>query len=258
MAKRKKKNDDEHMSESWLLPYSDLLTLLLALFIVLFSMSAVDAKKFQKFAQTFNDIFHGGTGVMDYSEAIPTPVPSTDGQSKNDDILNAKDENELKQVEGKINQYIKNKHLTNKITMSLTSEGLLLRIRDNVLFDSGKATIRKEDIQLARELSDFLVMNPPHQIVISGHTDNVPIKTAAYGSNWELSAMRAINFMKILLENPKLDPRLFSAKGYGEYQPIADNSTPEGRAKNRRVEVLIMPINQQKNAQQNAQQNAQP
>jgi chemotaxis protein MotB len=250
MAKRKKKNDDEHMSESWLLPYSDLLTLLLALFIVLFSMSAVDAKKFQEFAQTFNDIFQGSTGVMDYSDTIQTPVPSPDGKANKDDILNKKDEKELKQVEGRINQYIEKKHLTNKITTSLTSEGLLLRIRDNVLFDSGKATIRKEDVQMARELSNLLVMNPPHQIIISGHTDNVPIKTASFESNWELSAMRAINFMKILLENPKLDPRQFSAKGYGEYQPVADNSTPEGRAKNRRVEVLIMPINQQKNVQQ--------
>ena len=250
MAKRKKTNDDDHMNESWLLPYSDLLTLLLALFIVLFSMSSLDAKKFQEFARTFNDIFQGSTGILDYSKPIPAPVPTPEEKTTKDEILNQKDEKELKQLEAKINQYIKSKNLTNKITLSLTSEGLLLRIRDNVLFDSGKAEIRKEDVQIARELSNLLVMNPPHQIIISGHTDNIPIKTASFQSNWELSAMRAINFMKILLENPKLDPRFFSAKGYGEYQPIADNSTPDGRAKNRRVEVLIKPINQIHNLQQ--------
>ena len=84
-------------------------------------------------------------------------------------------------------------------------------------------------------------MNPPRHIIISGHTDNVPIHNAQFASNWELSVMRAVNFMKVLLENPNLDPRWFSAKGYGEFKPVAPNNTPEGRMKNRRVEILILP-----------------
>ena len=84
-------------------------------------------------------------------------------------------------------------------------------------------------------------MDVPRSIVVTGHTDNVPIHNAEYASNWELSVMRAINFMKVLLANQNLQPELFTAKGYGEFQPIATNETTEGRAKNRRVEVLIQP-----------------
>lgn len=96
-------------------------------------------------------------------------------------------------------------------------------------------------MKIAKEISDLLVIDPPRNIIISGHTDNVPIHTAKFESNWELSVMRAVNFMKIILENDKLDPRWFSAKGYGEYKPVASNATKEGRAKNRRVEILILP-----------------
>lgn len=87
-------------------------------------------------------------------------------------------------------------------------------------------------------------MNPPRNIIVSGHTDNVPISNADYDSNWHLSVMRAVNFMKLLLENEKLDPRAFSAKGFGEYNPVADNATEAGQQKNRRVEILILPIEQ--------------
>lgn len=109
------------------------------------------------------------------------------------------------------------------------------------MFDSGRADVREEDIAVAKEISDLLVTDPPHNVIISGHTDNVPIRNSNFSSNWELSVMRAVNFMKIILENEQLDPRMFSAKGFGEFQPIASNDTEEGKAKNRRVEVLILP-----------------
>ncbi|MDI3412396.1 OmpA family protein [Bacillus sonorensis] len=94
-------------------------------------------------------------------------------------------------------------------------------------------------------MSDLLVLNPPRNIVISGHTDNVPIRNSQFKSNWHLSVMRAVNFMGLLIENPKLDAKVFSAKGYGEYKPIASNKTEEGRRKNRRVEILILPMGQE-------------
>jgi chemotaxis protein MotB len=109
-----------------------------------------------------------------------------------------------------------------------------------VLFDSGIAEVRPSDRQLAKEISQLL-METPKNIIISGHTDNVPIRNSRFESNWDLSVMRAVNFMKVLLENKKLNPALFSAKGYGEYKPIASNSTESGRLKNRRVEILIVP-----------------
>ncbi|NHM31500.1 flagellar motor protein MotB [Neobacillus terrae] len=250
--RRKKKHHEDHMDESWLIPYADLLTLLLALFIVLFAMSSIDAQKFQLMSKAFNEMFTGGTGLMDFSSAADDGAldkPNVKKQETHNSVSNKEQENaaklrdqeELKGLQGKVQAYINQKGLTDKLQTSLTDEGLLISIRDNVLFNSGSADIRGEDIKTAGEIADLLIMDPPRNIIISGHTDNVPIKNSRYQSNWELSVMRAVSFMKIILQNEKLDPRWFSAKGFGEYQPVAPNNTPDGKARNRRVEILILP-----------------
>ncbi|MGM7636776.1 flagellar motor protein MotB [Bacillus sp. Hm123] len=248
--KRRKKQESDHIDESWLLPYSDLLTLLVALFIVLFAMSSVDAQKFQQVSQAFNDVFKGGSGVMEYPNTKPPETADdSESQSKNEQIsgLGAKDQKELSEMQQKMSDYIEENNLQGKVQTTLNGEGLLLRIRDNVLFNSGVAEVGEGNRQAALEISRLLEMDIPRNIIISGHSDNIPIKNDRFESNWELSAMRAVNFMKVILENKKLDPRLFSAKGYGEYQPIASNETAEGRAKNRRVEILILPQGGQEN-----------
>lgn len=250
MSKRKKKaHHEDHVGEDWLLPYSDLLTLLLALFIVLFGMSSIDAQKFNAMSQTFNEALSSGTGIFEY----PSPVPQNDAISP-DEVEEEKkkaskeeqeqiEQLELENIQKKVNTYIKENNLTDKLSSSLTDEGLLLTIRDNVLFQSGSADVRQEDLKTANEISELLVMNPPRNIIISGHTDNVPISNPNFESNWELSVMRAINFMKVLLNNnDKLDPAMFSAKGFGEFKPVASNDNSEGKSKNRRVEILILPI----------------
>jgi chemotaxis protein MotB len=248
MTRRRKKHDHEdHVDESWLIPYADILTLLLALFIVLFASSSVDAQKFQAMSKAFNEIFVGGSGVMDY----PSPVPEVDsGDQKQEenpltvDELEAakeKERQELAELQKKVDGYIAANELQKQFATELTSEGLLLTIRDNVLFQSGSALVGSKDQGIAKELSGLLEMDTPRSVIISGHTDDVPISNANYDSNWELSVMRAVNFMKIILKNQNLDPRLFSAKGFGEFKPVAGNDTNEGRAKNRRVEVLILP-----------------
>jgi len=235
------------MDESWLIPYADLLTLLLALFIVLFAMSSVDAVKFQMLSKAFNDVFSGGTGVFEFQSPMPegqmeSPDERKEDVEKNDQQAEAaKDQMELMELQKKVNSYIEDKKLKDKLNTSLTDEGLLLTIRDNVLFESGRAEVRTSDLNIANEIADLLIMEPPRNIIISGHTDNVPIKNARYESNWELSVMRAVEFMKIILKNEKLDPRWFSAKGFGEFQPVATNETAEGKARNRRVEILILP-----------------
>lgn len=247
MSKRKKKqHHEDHMDESWLIPYADLLTLLLALFIVLFAMSSVDAVKFQQLSKAFNDVFTGGTGVLEFQSPMPegqmeSPDERKEDVEKNEEANAAQDQLELQALQQKVNSYIKEKKLTDKLNTSLTDEGLLLTIRDNVLFESGRAEVRTSDINVAKEIADLLIMEPPRNIIISGHTDNVPIKNARYESNWELSVMRAVEFMKIILKNENLDPRWFSAKGFGEFQPVATNDTAEGKARNRRVEILILP-----------------
>ncbi|MBS4197521.1 flagellar motor protein MotB [Lederbergia citri] len=262
--RRRGKQEGPHTDESWLLPYADLLTLLLALFIVLFAASSVDAQKFQKLSQVFNGIFLGGTGPMDFQQPIenddnskdhPKPTDKDKDKEKEEDkdhdkpvqedeiFLDLEEQKELEAIQSKINAYIQKNDLNNKFDTSLTTEGLLLTIRDNVLFQSGKAEVREADKKTANELATLLEMDPPRNIIISGHTDNVPIGNARFQSNWELSVMRAVNFMKVLLEDENLDPKWFSAKGYGEFQPIGDNNSEVGRAKNRRVEVLILPRN---------------
>jgi chemotaxis protein MotB len=257
MRRRKKKHDDEHMDESWLIPYADLLTLLLALFIVLYAASSVDAQKFKELSQAFNEVFTGGTGIME-NPSPGQPKQPSDGEMKSSGAEKKeekaeleeeeierqaflKDQEELKEIQKKVNEYIKTNNLEVQFVTKLTDEGLLLTIRDNVLFDSGSANVNRNDVDVARELSELLEMNPPRNIIISGHTDNVPIRNAEYDSNWELSVMRAVNFMKLILQNKDLNPQWFSAKGFGEFEPVGDNATADGRALNRRVEVLILP-----------------
>jgi len=255
MAKKSKRKLDDHMDESWLLPYADILTLLLALFIVLFAMSSVDAQKFQQMSQVFNSVFVGDKGILEDGVAPPGDAPSTEIPLQNEEEDKKKDKEEdkkydfdiqeqaqLEKVKQRVDQYITNNKLAKQFETSLTSEGLLITIRDNVLFGSGSADVRTADEKTAKRLSELLYMDPQREIVISGHTDNIPIKNSEFDSNWELSVGRAVNFMKLILQNSELDPQSFSAKGSGEYQPVASNKTKEGRAKNRRVEILVLPF----------------
>jgi len=233
------------MSESWLLPYSDLLTLLLALFIVLFAMSSVDAQKFSELSRAFNKALDGGTGVFEHPSPMPEGLMTEidpekfDGKEEEGTEEASPELEELKVVQEKIDTYINDSHLKSNLETSLTEEGLLLSIRDNVLFDSGIAMVRERDEIVAKEISELLVMEPPRNIIISGHTDNVPINTSKFASNDVLSSYRALAMFDYLVQNTSLDPAMLKHSGRGEYVPVADNSTPEGRAKNRRIEIKI-------------------
>ena len=121
----------------------------------------------------------------------------------------------------------------------MTEQGLLIRIRDSALFDSGSADLRSDAQKISAKIADLLG-SVEQSILISGHTDNVPINTARFPSNWDLSSQRALNVMKfILATNSKLKPERFSAIGHSEYRPLAPNDNEQNRAKNRRVEVLV-------------------
>ncbi|RDW16985.1 flagellar motor protein MotB [Oceanobacillus arenosus] len=251
--RRNKKKKRSHIDESWLLPYSDLLTLLVALFIVLFAMSDVDATKYKELAGIFRNEFSagGGNGILEQNIDPISPIPPEKQQEeeKEEELESETEEErnsavELQQLEGlqeEVNHYITTNSLTNNLSTELTDEGLLVTIVNEVFFDPGSADVKEDGAVIAREVSNLLVTEPPHQIVISGHADDVPQNNEKYGSNWELSVTRSLNFMRLVLENKNLDPTLFSAKGYGEYKPIVPNTSAENRAKNRRVEVLILP-----------------
>lgn len=243
LAKRAKKHKhEEHMDESWLVPYADVLTLLLALFIVLFASSSIDQEKLQKMSATFNQVFDGGTSFLEQPSPVATPNATSDEIAQQSSAY-LKDQQELAEIQESVDNFIAVNELEEQFATEMTDEGLLVTIRDSILFDPGKATIKPEYEPIAKELAGVLVSDPARSIVVTGHTDNVPQTGSEFSSNWQLSVMRAVNFLTILLDsNEDLDPMYFSPRGYGEYRTIASNDTAEGRAKNRRVEVLIQPL----------------
>ncbi|MEH7462121.1 flagellar motor protein MotB [Bacillus thuringiensis] len=249
--KKKEKKHEEHIDETWLIPYADMLTLLFALFIVLFAMSSLDAAKFKQMAVAFKDELSGGTGKKEFlSDQKPKAEKDLSEKRPESEKIKQQAEaevkqqemNELKEVQKNIDKYIEEKKLQSSFKTELTERGLMVTIEDNALFDSGQATVKLESLNMAQEMSSLLVAASPREITVSGHTDNVPISNANFASNWELSTQRAVNFMQALLKNKQLIPQKFSAIGYGEYRPVASNDNPEGRAKNRRVEVFILPL----------------
>ncbi|MGI6091912.1 MAG: OmpA family protein [Veillonellaceae bacterium] len=243
MARRKRptEHQEEHMDETWLVPYSDILTLLLALFIVLFASAQVDQKKFEQMAQAFSSAFNNGSpyileGNRNPVSGQPAPMPMTSGEGKDQAYL--QETSQLIQVKQTLDKYIQENNLAGDLQTVLTEEGLMIRIKDTALFPSGSAELLPESKRFGAVIAKMLT--PLQQkIIISGHTDNVPISTWEFPSNWELSSKRALNFMKYLLAQEDLQPQRFSAIGHGEYRPVMSNDTSEGRAKNRRVEVLI-------------------
>ena len=238
---KKHKKHEEHIDESWLVPYADILTLLLALFIVLFASSSVDQTKLEQMSAVFNEIFTSGTGVMDNPAVVQT-VNGSSSQLQSGASKYMEDQDRLKESQNRVEEFIAINELEKQFETKMTDEGLLITIRDSVLFDMGRAELKAEYATIADELSQLLMFDPPRNIVITGHTDNVPINTNEFDSNWDLSVMRAVNFMKeVVSGNEELDSKYFSVKGYGEYSPIASNDTEEGREKNRRVEVLVQP-----------------
>ena len=240
--KHKKHRHEEHMDESWLIPYADLLTLLLALFIVLFASSTVDVQKLEQLSVVFNEILEGGRVYKKNLLPFPLPVPQSPNETDEESNAFAEDQKSLEEIQNRVDEYIAVNELENQLATELTDEGLLLTIRDSILFNPGSANIKSEYSDIAEEIANLLEFDPPRSVIVTGHTDNIPMNTAEFGSNWELSVMRAVNFLKMIVQNPDLNPLLFSAKGYGEFNPIASNETVEGRAQNRRVEVLIQPL----------------
>lgn len=241
MARKKHaKPHEEEAGEAWLLPYSDLMTLLLALFIALFAMSQTDSSKMQALAQAFTAAFNmGGPSFfsgMGPSMSMPS-TPSSGAESSNSAYM---EENEnLREAQEKLEQYIKENNLEDQVSTELTEDGLMIRLKEKALFASGSASLQGQAEQIVPVIA-ALLSSLPERVTISGHTDNVPISTAQFPSNWELSSSRAVNLMRGLMgAQPSLNPARFSALGYSEYRPIASNDTEEGRAQNRRVEVFI-------------------
>lgn len=258
MSKKRHEPHEEHIDETWLIPYADLLTLLLALFIILFASSKIDTKKYDSIMQGLNAGFNGGTGLFQTSNIVPLNIAPNiekkkedeqktqeqttqqDQQSKAMSEKESKEAKDLKELQEKLEGYIKDNGLTTQLETKLNEDMLKITIRDNALFQSGSADIKPESQVLAQTISGMLSAYKEYNVEVAGFTDNRPINTREFQSNWDLSAKRSLNFMKFLILNDKIDPSHYRSIGYGEYQPIDTNATVDGRAKNRRVEVNIL------------------
>lgn len=238
MARKKRhEQHEEHIDETWLVPYADILTLLLALFIVLFAVSQTDQKKVTEMAQAFSAAFHpGGPSIFDKAGQKENQTTTLPMDNANQNYV--RENQQLLDTQKEMDDYIEKNGLQEDLSTVLTEEGLLIRIKEKALFPSGSADLIAASQSLGRPIAGLLE-TVTQRIVISGHTDNMPISNSQFPSNWDLSTARSLNFMKFILVQGKLEPARFSTVGYGEYRPAADNKTEQGRAQNRRVEVLI-------------------
>ncbi len=278
MAKKKEEAPPPG-SPAWMATFSDLMNLLLCFFVLLFSMSSVDAAKYQEvvnsFAETFSIFEAGGNSIGDgvmisngvsqlneLSTYFDSMGLTSEGERDNEEANNnsdssaqdsenkgnpseLKEELEQAQLEAseklaeQIEEYVSQENLDREIDIDFTSQYVLLTMNGALLFDSGRAEIKSEATPLVDKIGNILTRYADSTIEIEGHTDNVPIHNANFADNDELSAARAMSIFHYLVDNTMLDPAVMKHTGRGEYLPIADNSTPEGRAKNRRVEIKI-------------------
>lgn len=231
MAKRKSESHRKPNHERWLITYADLITLLMVFFIVMYAMSNVNAQKYQALASSLKSGFNQNSGT--------NMITNYKGES----ILNAmdkkiKEDQALKEVQKKVMEYAKKNNLDESIRLTLNERGLVISMIDNVLFNSGEAQLTIQ----ARSILDHVVNIIdvlPNNILVEGHTDNVPISTERFPSNWELSTSRATEVVEFLVHR-NISPRRLSAAGYSEYHPVVPNDSDENRALNRRVDIVIL------------------
>jgi len=226
---------DEDEGAGWIVTYADLVTLLLVFFVLLYSISSLDLEKF-KYAMKSIQINLGETEpainilqLLDQSESQEKKISLEDViglRSREDELL--KD----------IDKVIKEETIGDNIVLQTSQGRISVMIKGAVLFNAGASELNVEADPIMDKISKLIAEYPEYSINIKGYTDNVPISTAQFPSNWELSAVRATTVLKYLISNG-IDPRRLTATGYGELLPIAPNDTEENRAKNRRVEFVL-------------------
>ena len=258
MAKKKKEQVPAPGSPAWMATFSDLMNLLLCFFVLLFAMSTVDAQKLQQVAASFNEdfsIFEGGAtaigdgilisnGVSQLNE-LDQYINSTGKTAESEEDVDAFEEfekqqlAESEQLAEQIQEAVDESQFANEIEIDFTSQYVSLNLNGALLFDSGSAELKEEAKPLMDKIGQLLGRYAQSTIEIEGHTDNVPIHNSKFADNNELSSFRALSVFNYFMDTTFLDPANIKHSGRGEYVPIADNNTPEGRAQNRRVEIKI-------------------
>lgn len=268
MSRKKKEAEEGPNHERWLVSYADFITLLFAFFTTLYAISTVDAQKMGKMVLSMKANFNNG----DFNSGSRTPSLS-EGANGNTAIaretlqsltmtsdLNLKDrtwksianlkassaqkrvlsgEKALGRLKRSIETLLGADVLKGNVRTRLEPRGLVVSLGEGGVFDSGSDEIKSEGKALLDTLATSLVSIGNH-LRVEGHTDNVPIKNSKFPSNWELSTARATAVISYLIEKFGLDPETLSAAGYGEYRPTATNDTEEGKARNRRVDIVVL------------------
>lgn len=275
---------EEHVNhEAWVIPYADMLTLLMALFLMLWATSSVDEKKFAALADSLRDAFTGsGTGAesqvyvssgnpgllagqetgvdqgdLNTPPTLPDPAEATRAEVvadvQNTPAATKALQREREQAEAKQRENATMNSVQKKIASRAEVEGVLEAlsfkreerglvvtvVADNVLFDSGSATLKPRGEQILRIVTEEL-RGVPNGVVVEGHTDATPIATDRYPSNWELSSHRGTSVLRFMVEAVGYDANRISSSGYGQTRPVAGNDTDAGRSANRRVEVVVL------------------
>jgi chemotaxis protein MotB len=212
----------------WLLTYADMITLMLALFIILFAMSTISRVKVQEFAKLVSAGFDNTWSVNQ------PPNGGTEGEQSFNASAN------IPAIQKELEQYVEQHKLENQVRVHMDHRGLVITLlSDKAFYDSGSAELRPQTMQILDAVDGFL-KKTPNLIRVEGNTDNEPIHTAQYPTNWELSAARAVGVARYLVEHDGLDPTRVSAAGYGEFRPRKPNDTDADRQENRRVDIVLL------------------
>ncbi|HLH79191.1 MAG TPA: flagellar motor protein MotB [Chthonomonas sp.] len=226
--------------ERWLLTYADMITLLMAFFLMLYSMSVMSRGKFQQMAISVRQGFDGDKAAK--------------GVGVGTDLAAERTYQQYMQSLQKLRQYVEQHHLEGAIHMSNDRRGIVISVlTDGLLFKSGQATLQPQSLPLLHQIAGLLRVLP-NDVVVEGHTDDRPIHTLQFASNWELSAARAGAVVRDLILREGLPIRRFSAAGYADTRPLYPNDTPQHRARNRRVEIVLLRTQQEAEAEMQRQQ----
>ncbi|MGE4282488.1 MAG: flagellar motor protein MotB [Clostridia bacterium] len=235
-------------SPAWMNTYADMVTLLLTFFVLLFAMSTVDTQKFQQIIKSIQ----GSLGVNYGATSITRETLAAEGEDNYPELDEfvkkisipggisdaVKDAQDMEKLFFQLKAYVDKNNLGDSIEITKEEPGLLIRFKDNVLFDSGKADLKSESNKILKYIAGML-NEFNKDIRVEGHTDNLPIRTAQFQDNWDLSAKRATNVLRFFIDEGRISPTRLSAVGYGEFHPVSDNSTDAGRRQNRRVDIVI-------------------
>lgn len=225
--------------ERWLITYSDLITLLMIFFVVMYSISTVNAQKMQAVASSLSQVMSGrAPEILDFPG--PTIIEGQSGAEQADMMQQA----ELEAARLQLVEYLKlletmDPGISKNIVIMQQERGLVISLKDTLLFPKGSAELTPRAQQVISGVGKSLAQLPNYTRV-EGHTDNLPIHTAQFPSNWELSVIRATNVAQQLINEGAIDPPKISATGYGEYRPLVSNDSEVNRAINRRVDIVIL------------------